>query len=240
MKKYICLFLAIAINVIDLRSQESLFTQLAGKIDLVVDKSGTGNYAKVQDAISAVTNNSSSRTVIFIKNGVYKEKIYVPSTKRNLTIIGENTDSTILTYDDYAAKVVDGSELGTFKSESFRVDADDFRAINVTFENSYGEGYQAVALFTSGDRQVFLHCRLIGWQDTYYTDSWQRNYLKDCYIEGAVDYIFGRTTVIFDSCRIHTARSGGYITAASTEQGYKFGYVFLNCTLTTPANVSGV
>ena len=102
-----------------------------------------------------------------------------------------------------------------------------------------GDG-QNVAVSSYGKRQVYLHCRFISWQDTYYTGSDGRHYFKDCFIEGAVDYIFGHTTTFFDSCQIHTVRSSGYITAASTKEDYGFEYVFFNCRLTAPPDVKSV
>ena len=222
----------------------TLLEDLGTEVDLVVAQDGSGDYLTIQDAIDAVPDYSSELSVVFIKNGSYREKVLVGSSKQNLTLVGEDADSTILVYDDYAGRIVDGTALNTFTSQTIRVDADDFRAMNMTFENDArpdGSGTgQNVALSTYGARTVLLHCRLVSWQDTYFTGSNDRHYIKDCYIEGAVDYIFGNTTAIFDSCQIQTVRSGGYITAASTEANYRYGYVFFHCRLTAPPGISGV
>lgn len=218
---------------VNLSAQNTIFEAYTEDIDIIVAKDGSGNYTSVTEAINNVPNNSSERTVMFIKNGVYEEKIIVSSSKKNLVMIGEDVDSTIITYGDYAEIVG-----GTFNTATFRVNADNFWAMNITFNNSAGivpnvDGTQALAIYTDGDKQVFLHCRFEGWQDTYYTSSNLRNYTKDCFIEGSVDFIFGQTVNVFDSCQIHNVRPlGGYLTAASTEEGYKFGYVFRNCNLT--------
>jgi hypothetical protein len=135
---------------------------------------------------------------------------------------------------------VDGDTLGTSDSYSYALEADDFTALNLTIENSAGDVGQAVALRTRGDRQSFLHCRLNGYQDTYYTYGSQRNYLKDCQIIGAIDFIFGSTTVIFDSCQIHSLRENSYITAASTPENARFGYAFFNCRLTAAYGKTGI
>ncbi len=222
-------------------SDGSLQEKLGGKIDIVVASDGSGDHLTVQAGINAVPNNSSQRTVLFIKKGTYREKITVPSAKINLTLVGEDVDSTIIVYDDYADKV---PGMGTFETPTFEIQARDFRAMNLTFMNDARPGGtgsgQNVAVASYGERNVFLHCRFISWQDTYYTGADGRHYFKDCFIEGAVDYIFGHTTSIFDSCQIHTPRSGGYITAASTKENYGFGYVFFNCRLTAPPGISGV
>lgn len=217
-----------------LSAQEGLFEAFDGKADLIVAADGSGDYTTLSAAIAAVPNNSSSRTVVFIRNGTYYEKIQIGAAKRNLTLVGEHVDSVILTYDDYADKVG-----GTFNTASFRVEANGFRAMNLTFENSSGDVGQALALYTDGDKQVFLHCRLLGWQDTFYSGSPYRNYFKDCFIEGSVDFIFGETVIIYDSCQIHSIRDGGYLTAASTNEGYVFGYVFRNCNVTGGPGIRG-
>ncbi|HER09014.1 MAG TPA: T9SS type A sorting domain-containing protein [Bacteroides sp.] len=222
----------------------SLHADLLPEIDMVVAQDGTGDYLTVQSAINAVPDYQGARTVLFIKKGTYREKVTIPSSKRNLTMIGEDADSTVIVWDDYAGRIVDGIELNTFTSQTIQIEADDFKAMNITFENDArpggtGDG-QNVAVAAYGKRNVFLHCRMIAWQDTYYSGSDDRHYLKDCFIEGAVDYIFGHTTVIFDSCQIHTVRSSGYITAASTKENYRFGYVFFNSRLTAPPGVVSV
>jgi hypothetical protein len=127
--------------------------------------------------------------------------------------------------------------MNTFTSSTIRVDADDFEAMNITFENT-ATNAQAVALHTNGDRQTFLHCRIIGWQDAYFSNIRGRNYVKDCFCQGAVDYLFGFGIVLFDSCQINTVKSSGYMTAAATSENYKFGYVFMNCKLGSPASVT--
>lgn len=212
--------------------------------DGVIAADGSGDYLTLREAVDAVPDNSHDRTVLFMRKGIYREKVFIPATKKNLTLIGEDADSTVIVWDDYSGRIVEGEEINTFTSQTIRIEPDDFRAMNLTFANDArpggtGDG-QNVAVSTYGKRQVFLHCKMISWQDTYYTGSYGRTYLKDCWIEGAVDYIFGHATAVFDSCQIHTVRSGGYITAASTGAGYQFGYVFFHCRLTAPPDYNGV
>ncbi len=146
--------------------------------------------------------------------------------------MGEDRDSTVLTYDDYA-----GIAGGTSGSYSVGIDAADFTAQNITFQNTVKNdqsvsSQQAVALRSNGDRQAFYNCNLLGYQDTYY--AWGgsgagRVYMKDCYVEGSVDFIFGRDIVLFDSCELHINRNQCSITAASTDADSKFGFVFRDC-----------
>lgn len=201
-----------------------------------VAQDGTGDYKTVQQAINAVEDSSVSITMIYIKNGVYKEKLSLPETKMHVHFVGESVDKTILTFDDYASKKDSvGKNIGTSGSSSFFIFGTDFIAENISFENSAGPVGQAVAVRVAGDRAKFINCRFLGFQDTLYTygvDS--RQYYYKCYIEGTVDFIFGSSTALFDSCIIFGKR-GGFYTAASTLENKKFGYVFINCKITGDA-----
>ena len=215
----------------------SIQSQLAGKIDMVVAADNSGDYAKIQDAINAVPDNNSVRKVIFVKKGKYQEKIVVSYKKTNIILVGENVDSCIISYND--ASLGNGTfSKNTFTSYTFRVDADDFTAMNITIENSNNGGSQAVSLHTNGDRQVFFHCRIRGYIDTFFNNIRTRGYLKDCFIQGTGDYIFGFGIDLFDSCVINSTQTNGNVTAAGTSQNYKFGYVFNNCKLTSPSSVT--
>jgi len=215
----------------------SSFAYSKGEVyDFVVAKDGSGDFATVQEALDAMPHLRKTRTKILIKKGVYKEKLILPSTKTNVSLIGENVMRTILTYDDYAAKKNRfGEEIGTSGSSGFFIYGDGFSAKNITFENSAGPVGQAVAVRIDGDKVVFENCRFLGNQDTLYPHGkTSRQYFRNCYIEGTVDFIFGWSTVVFDSCEIY-CKKGGYVTAASTEEGTKFGLVFINCKITGDA-----
>ncbi len=202
--------------------------------DYVVAKDGSGDFFSVQDAIDAVPDfRKAARTRIYIRNGVYKEKLILPASKLNVTFIGEDVEKTVLTYDDYASKKnVFGEDKGTSGSSSFYVYGPDFHAENITFENSAGPVGQAVAIFVAGDKAAFRNCRFLGNQDTMYNWGRQsRQYYENCYIEGTVDFIFGSSVAYFKNCEIH-AKRGGYLTAASTPEGNDYGYVFDHCRVT--------
>lgn len=206
------------------------------KYDFIVAQDGSGNFKTVQEAINAVPDFRKNLTTIFIKNGVYKEKLTLPSTKTNVTFVGEDLTKTILTYDDFAArKNLFGEEMGTSSTASFFIYGDDFAAYNITFENSAGRVGQAVAVRVDGDRVKFVNCRFIGNQDTLYVHAEKsRQYYKNCYIEGTVDFIFGWSTVVFEDCTIF-CKDHGYVTAASTLPETAHGMVFLNCKITGDA-----
>ena len=210
----------------------------ARQYDFIVAKDGSGQFATVQDAINAVPDyRKAGTTSILIKKGVYKEKVVIPPSKENVQLCGE--EGTVVTYDDYASKPnAFGENKGTSGSASFYIFAPDFVAENIVFENSSGPVGQAVACHVAADRVVFRRCRFLGFQDTLYTFSENtREYYEDCYIEGTVDFIFGKATAVFNHCEIHSKSSGGYLTAPATPKDCKYGYVFYDCLLTAADSV---
>jgi len=200
------------------------------KPDFIVAADGSGNFKTVQEAINAVPDFRKKETIIFIKKGIYKEKLILAASKQQVRLIGESLNETILTYDDYAQKKnAFGEEKGTSGSSSFYIYGEGFSAENLTFENSAGPVGQAVAVWAGGDKLVFINCRFLGFQDTLYTyGANNRQYYKNCYIEGTVDFIFGASTAWFEQCNIFCKKTG-YITAASTADTTRYGYVFNKC-----------
>lgn len=210
----------------------------AADYNFVVAQDGSGDFTTVQAAINAVPDyRKAGPTRIYIKKGMYKEKIVIAESKQNVQLIGE--DGAVLTYDDYAQKPnVFGEEKGTSGSGSIYIFGPDFMAENMTFENTSGPVGQAVACHVAGDRAVFRRCRFLGFQDTLYTFGENtREYYEDCYIEGTVDFIFGKATAVFNRCELRSKRTGGFLTAPATPQGSNYGYVFYDCKLTADEGV---
>ena len=227
-----------------------LFAIIVNAQNATVAKDGSGTNLTVQSAIDAVPTNSTTAYVILIKNGKYYEKINIPSNKPNIQLIGESAAGVMLYYDDYAGKpIAGGGTIGTQGSASVTINANDFVAVNITFANTFNydsavaagvSGSQAVAVVINADRNAFKNCRFIGMQDTLYTKGSgnPRHYFYKCYIDGIVDFIFGSSIAIFDSCVVYPkARTGtgnSYITAANTTTGQAYGYWFKDCKI--PAN----
>jgi len=198
-------------------------------IDLVVAADGSGQFTNVQAAIMSVPSGGRTKpVVIHVKPGIYRELIYVQREKCFFKLAGENPATTVITY-NLSANLTnfDGKPLGTFHTPTATVDADDFTAENITFENSAGAVGQALALRVDGDRAAFRHCRFLGWQDTILLNR-GRQYFDNCHIAGHVDFIFGAAPAWFEKCRIQCL-GDGYITAASTPADQPFGFVFSNC-----------
>ena len=208
---------------------------------ITVAKDGSGNFSTVHEAINSI-HEEPGETVIFIRNGVYKEKILLDSTRKKVTIIGEDKFKTILTFDDHTGKLSPaGDTINTRTSWSFKILANDFTAKNITFQNDAGfTAGQAVAVESDGDKASFFDCRFIGNQDVLFTNNPQsRQYYENCYIEGTTDFIFGSSTVWFEKCHIYSKKNS-HVTAASTPRENEFGYVFNDCILTGDTSLHNV
>ena len=204
----------------------------------VVSKDGTGDYTTIQAAINDTQSFPYERITIFVKNGIYKEKIKVHEWNTNISLIGESNENTIITYDDYFNKIGLGKN-STFYTYTMLVEAKDFVLKNITIENASGDVGQAVALSIFSDRVAVIDCRILGNQDTLYASGIGKQYYKNCYIEGTTDFIFGSATAYFDNCQIHSKKDS-YITAASTPKNASYGYVFKDCNLTSNATTTKV
>ena len=217
----------------------SVHNLIAGNYDFVVAPDGSGNFTSIQKAIDACKAFPDTRVTIYVKNGSYKEKVLVPSCNTQLSIVGESVEKTIITWDDYFDKINRGRN-STFYTYTLKIEANDFILENSTVENTAGPVGQAVALHSEGDKSVFRNCRFLGFQDTVYTAGrFSRMYFTNCHIEGTTDFIFGEATVLFEKCTIH-CKGDSYITAASTQKGKPFGFVFIRCTLSAAHEVKNV
>ena len=200
---------------------------------IVVAADGSGDFKTIQQALDHVPDDNSQRVVIQIKPGTYQEQIRVTG-KRDVTLRGEDARKTIITHRLSALEA--GSTRLAFTAY---VNANNFRAENLTFENTFGTGSQAVALFVDAEDAVFENCRFLGWQDTLFVNG-SRHFFKDCYIEGHVDFIFGSASAVFENCTIHS-KGEGYVTAHyRTSDEEKTGFVFLRCRLTGQDTGKGV
>lgn len=194
---------------------------------ITVAADGSGDYKSVIDAVAAVPDNSAERTTIHIKPGEYFGQILLTKNKAKVTFLGDDAATTRITWNEWSQQRPD---VHTF-NPGVQVQSDDFTAENITFENTYGDHGQALALRLDGDRELIRKCRLIGWQDTLMINN-GRDYFDHCTIAGRVDFIYGSATAWFEQCDIHS-RNGGHVTAASTPQEHPFGYVFHECKLTS-------
>lgn len=200
---------------------------------------GSGTHKTVQSAIDACPQLASRDEpfVIHIKPGTYKEIIYAQREKRQIKLVGDDPKTTIITYNLTANSVgLDGNKIGTFRTPTAQIDADEFGCENLTFENAAPPRTgQALAVRIDGDRVAFKNCRFLGYQDTIFGNR-GRHYFEGCTIVGAVDFIFGGATEYYQNCTIHCI-GGGYITASSAPEDQPYGLVFDHCHITAEPGV---
>lgn len=217
----------------------------------VVAKDGSGDFLTIGQMVEALPNfhkGVQEPVRVLIREGVYEEKVVIPSTKQNIHIEGEG--DVVITWGDWAQKVGPaGAQLGTSGSATLYNCGHNITMENITIENAAGEVGQAVALQTVGAGvQTYRKCRLLGNQDTLYIygvgnkdgEQVKENIhctFTECYIEGTTDFIFGSGAADFVGCTIHSKKNS-YITAASTCKGQERGFVFVECTLTAAEGVN--
>jgi polygalacturonase len=212
---------------------------------------GTPTFRSLGAALTALPPNGVGRAAIFMRNGRYHEKLTID--RPYVSIVGENRDSTILTYDAAAdTPNPGGGTYGTRGSFTLRIVAPDFRADDLTIQNAFDypanvakpdsdktklKNMQAVALMLDlgSDRATFVNVKITGFQDTLFPNS-GRSYFVRCEVWGHVDFIFGAGQAVFDDCDIVSRDRGsktnnGYVTAASTDAGQPFGFLFIRSRL---------
>ncbi|HET7733909.1 MAG TPA: pectinesterase family protein, partial [Paludibacter sp.] len=215
----------------------------------IVAADGTGNYTTIQAALDACPDGVQS--LVFVKNGTYNEQVSLGSktlaSTKKISLIGESAAGVVITHSQ--SRAASGSP--TFEDIcTVKIYATDFYAENITIQNTAGNTGMAEALYTAGDRQTFKNCRILGYQDTYRSKKGTRGYFKNCWIEGAVDFIYAGGTLFFDDCNINCVKGGGYIVApedayatipkASTviQKFLRLGFIFRNCNIIANSDVS--
>ena len=215
--------------------------------DFVVAQDGSGDFFTLTEAVAAVPDFCRDTTRITVCGGVYREKISIPASKRNVVLEGRG-DVTV-TWNDYAARVgATGHPLGTSGSSTIYFGGDGWMVRNLTFENAAGLVGQAVAVQCLGTGLHFIGCRFLGNQDTLYlygagnrdgqtvTENAHIRF-DDCYVEGTTDFIFGSAAALFRRCEIRS-KADSYVTAASTCRGQACGLIFVECRLTAAEGVT--
>ena len=211
---------------------------------VIVAQDGTGDHTSLQEAFDALPVDGEPH-IVRLRPGTYQEKVTLTAKHPRVTLIGDDATTCIVTWDDYAGRLGEnGKALGTSGSQTFLVEADDFTACEVTIANSYvnsqantaanGKDTQAVSVQVTGDRASFYECRITGYQDTFYGRGMGRIYLRDCYVEGNVDFIFGSSTILLDHCTLHMNRNNSVVTAPSTPANHEYGIICMDCTITFP------
>ncbi|KAD4889437.1 hypothetical protein E3N88_21510 [Mikania micrantha] len=208
--------------------------------NVVVAADGSGNYKTVAAAVAAAPSKSSTRYVIRIKAGVYRENVEVPKAKTNIMFIGDGRETTIIT----GSRSVKGGST-TFESATVAIVGDGFLARDITFQNTAGaSNHQAVALRVGSDFSAFYKCDMLAYQDTLYVHK-NRQFYINCLIVGTVDFIFGNAAVVFQDCDIHARRPNSgqknMLTAQGrTDRNQNTGIVIHKCRIGATSDLKAV
>lgn len=187
-------------------------------------------FQTISDALSRIPENNQEPVTIFIKSGIYHEKLEI--SHPYVTLVGEDVKNTIITFDDCATQLMpDGSRRGTFRSYTLFLNSHDITLSKLTIRNESfprSRAGQALALYADGDRILVKDCRLESYQDTLFTGPLPptalspggftgpkefderivgRQYYQNCYICGDIDFIFGSATAYFENCEIASVYS---------------------------------
>ncbi|WP_211352171.1 pectinesterase family protein [Dinghuibacter silviterrae] len=209
---------------------------------VTVAPDGSGDFRSIQAAVNAIPYGSDTTYTIFIKKGIYHERVLIAPGRDHISLVGESEDSTVITYGLHTGSVLaPGDTVNTWVSATCWVEGYAFHAEHLSIANDAPlNAGQAVALEVSGSRASFDHCRLLGNQDVLFCQGpGTLQYYKDCYIEGTTDFVFGAATAVLDHCEIHSLRDS-YIAAPSTPADSRYGIVFLDCRLTADPGVTKV
>ncbi|MCC8088381.1 MAG: pectinesterase family protein [Rikenellaceae bacterium] len=203
----------------------------------IVAQDGSGDFTTIQEAVNSCKHFHYVPTEIHIKNGIYREKVEIPSWITGVRLIGEDKFETKIIYDDYSSKQVRDTVINTFTSYTLRILGDDTQFHNLTIENDTPMLGQAVALHVESGNVLVNNCRLIGNQDTFYANGRTSEiFVTDSYIEGTTDFIFGSAKLFIDNSVIH-CKKNSYITAASTPEGRDLGFAIFNTDITADQSV---
>ncbi|XP_028788253.1 pectinesterase-like [Neltuma alba] len=208
--------------------------------NVVVAKDGSGRFKTVKEAVAAAPDNSKTRYVIHVKKGVYKENVEIGSKKKNVMLVGDGKDKTIITG---SLNFDDGTS--TFRTATVAAVGDGFIGQDIWFQNTAGpQKHQAVALRVGADRSVINRCRVDAYQDTLYAHS-NRQFYRDSIIMGTVDFVFGNAAVVFQKCFLEARRpmdkQNNMVTAqARDDPNQNTGTSIQQCNLTPSSDLKPV
>ncbi|NJO25527.1 MAG: pectinesterase [Bacteroidia bacterium] len=200
-----------------------------GQTKTIVAPDGSGDYKSIQGAVNSFSDSSSTSRVIYIRKGVYNEKLYIE--KHNIIFEGEDRDSTIITA-SIARDVWRCSHADDWGVATMNVGANDITLKNLTITNNFGfdyketrsfycvsdtsankiktlrkDGHQMALRTIQATRLKAINCRFRAFGgDT--VSPWEVNsgmwYFKDCIMEGGVDFYCPRGWAWAENCEFIT------------------------------------
>ncbi|XP_010938762.2 probable pectinesterase 29 [Elaeis guineensis] len=214
--------------------------------NITVDQSGHGEFTTIQGAIDSIPDYNTQWIRIHVVAGIYREKAFIPYQKEYILIEGEGSQQTSIEWDEAVSPDLVNLNIthsnsvlaGGMEGATFSILANNFVIRDIAFKNTYDHikygSKQALAVYVSGDKGSFYRCAFFSYQDTL-CDFTGRHYFSDCWIEGAIDFIFGLGQSIYMRSTLHSIKEGsqpGWLTAhAKTKLDAPGGFVFKYCTV---------
>ncbi|XP_003594727.2 probable pectinesterase 67 [Medicago truncatula] len=223
-------YCALAFDVKTVIDSPMLTQKIGTNRTIKVDINGNGEFKSVQAAIDSIPEGNSNWVIVHIRKGVYREKVHIPKNKRYIFMRGNGRGKTAIVWSE--------SSSDNIASATFKVEAPDFIAFGISFKNdaptgvAYTSQNQSVAAFVAAEKAAFYHCAFYSTHNTLF-DYKGRHYYESCYIQGSIDFIFGRGRTIFQNCEIFVVDDKrisirGSITAANRENESEMsGFIFI-------------
>lgn len=192
-------------------------------VDIIVSKDGSGDFNSLTEAIASLPMYNYERTVIYIKNGIYNEKIRIECDY--VTLVGESSDSTIIQYNQLREDWL--KEPDFIGPAVINIHADDIILENLTVKNTQPQiGPHAFTIYGEGTRTIIYKCNVISnGGDTVSLWNYKHGmyYHSDCYFEGAVDFVCPRGWCYIDNSSFYeNSKTAAIWHAAVLDSNQKF------------------
>lgn len=228
---------------------------LAAQVKIIVDASGKGHFKTIQEAVNSLPGSSPQDQIIFIKNGVYKEQVYVG--KNHVILQGESKENTIIT-GSVASLVYSCEHPGDKNTAILNLDGNDITVKDLTIENTYGRtapdsvfidclnrrtgqtekvkviktAHQFALKADRSTRLKVINCIIRAWgNDTVapWNSETGMYYFKDCTMIGGTDFYCPRGWAYAENCTFITNVPGAATIWHDGSKDRNMKSVFRNC-----------
>ncbi len=225
-------------NSTDWRFTTKKSAPASGATKLTIAADGTGDFCTIQGAVDFIPDGNTDRRTLLIRKGIYTEMVCC-TEKHGMTFLGEDRKQSVL---EYATNNKFNGAPGTYRRGVFLANrCEDLVLTNLTIRNTTPyRGSQAEAIILNGTAQaqaIVTNVDLYSFQDTLQING--QAYISDCYIEGDVDFMWGKGPCFFENCECKAVHSKGYYTQIRNPEA-NHGYVYHHCTFDGAAGVTNV
>lgn len=214
----------------------------AGTAKLTIAADGSGDFCTVQGAVDFIPDGNSTPTTLFLKKGTYTELVAIQN-KSNLTFLGEDRKGSIIQYANNNSFNHNEGASHVYHRGVFLVNkCHDITLANLTINDTTPRGgSQAEAIIFNGANDnahfVLTDIDLHSFQDTLQING--QAYISNSYIEGDVDFMWGKGPCFFENCELKGLRSKAYYTQIRNTDA-NHGYIYSHCTFDGSSDISNM